>query len=97
MKKLVIDGYIGQWQFSKTYVLEMLKGSTNAEEVEGAEQEGVQFKFLSNPVKVNAENGRIKGLECIKMALGAADASGRRKPEAVKGSEFVIEVLCWNL
>ncbi len=62
----------------------------NHEEVEGAEQEGVKFLFLSNPLQIKAENGRMTGLECIQIALGAPDASGRRRPEAVKGSEFAI-------
>ncbi|HSW57023.1 MAG TPA: NAD(P)-binding protein [Dehalococcoidales bacterium] len=63
----------------------------NHEEVEGAEQEGVHFQFLTNPVKVVSENGRISGLECVRMALGAPDSSGRRRPEVVKGSEFTLE------
>jgi len=63
----------------------------NAEEVEGAEEEGVKFQFLSNPVKLNGANGRVKSIECVKMALGAPDASGRRRPEPVAGSEFAIE------
>lgn len=61
------------------------------DEVEAAEQEGVKILFLANPAKVLTKNGRVTGAECIKMALGEPDASGRRRPVPVKGSEFVIE------
>ncbi|HXX59357.1 MAG TPA: NAD(P)-binding protein [Dehalococcoidales bacterium] len=64
----------------------------NDEEVEGAEQEGVRFQFLAAPTRVEAPNGKASAIECIKMALGASDASGRRRPEPVKGSEFKIPV-----
>ena len=64
----------------------------NNEEVEGAEEEGVKFQFLANPVKINAVNGKAGSIECVRMALGEADASGRRRPEPVSGSEFPIEI-----
>ncbi|OGJ87116.1 MAG: glutamate synthase (NADPH), homotetrameric [Candidatus Raymondbacteria bacterium RifOxyA12_full_50_37] len=62
------------------------------EEVHHAKEEGVIFNILQNPVKVhgNAKN-RMTGVECIKMELGEPDASGRRRPVPIKGSEFVIE------
>lgn len=63
-----------------------------AEEVEEAEHEGAQFHFLTAPVRIVEENGRAIGVECIKMQLGEADASGRRKPVPVEGSEFIIGV-----
>jgi formate dehydrogenase major subunit len=63
----------------------------SAEEVEGAEQEGVKFQFLSNPLKINAKAGKAGSIECVRMALGAPDASGRRRPEPVPGSEFEVE------
>lgn len=63
------------------------------EEVEHAEEEGVQFLFLTNPTKyVGSEEGWLTGLECIKMELGEPDASGRRKPIPMEGSEFVLPV-----
>lgn len=63
------------------------------EEVEHAEEEGVKFLFLTNPTSyVGSEEGWLTGLECIKMELGEADASGRRKPVAVEGSEYVLPV-----
>ena len=61
------------------------------EEIHDAEEEGVQFHFLSHPVRVLIEEGNIKGVECIRMELGEPDASGRRRPVAVQGSEFIIE------
>ncbi len=63
------------------------------EEVEHAEEEGIIFKTLNNPVEVvGDENGMVKGLKCIKMELGEPDESGRRKPVPVEGSEFVLDV-----
>jgi glutamate synthase (NADPH/NADH) small chain len=61
------------------------------EEVHHAEEEGIEFALLVAPLAVegNAE-GWVTGLKCQRMALGAADASGRRKPEPVQGSEFTI-------
>ncbi len=61
-------------------------------EVDDAKREGVAFTFLTAPVEVlSDERGRVSGLRCQRMALGAPDASGRRRPEPVEGSMFVIE------
>jgi glutamate synthase (NADPH/NADH) small chain len=66
---------------------------TRLEEVENAEEEGIKFKFLSNPVRYfGDERGWVKGMECIAMELGEPDESGRRRPLPIKGSEFVIDV-----
>ena len=63
-----------------------------AEEVKHAEEEGIIFKFLTNPVRyLGTEDGWIRGVECQQMELGEPDESGRRRPVPVKGSEFVIE------
>jgi len=62
-----------------------------AEEIHHAEQEGIEFCLLSNPVSFQGENGWVKSMRCVKMALGEPDASGRRRPEPVAGSEFDIE------
>ncbi|MBI4379474.1 MAG: FAD-dependent oxidoreductase [Nitrospinae bacterium] len=59
-------------------------------EVYESEIEGVQYTFLTAPKRIIAENGKVTGLECLKMELGEPDASGRRRPIEVKGSEFVI-------
>jgi NADPH-dependent glutamate synthase beta subunit-like oxidoreductase len=61
-----------------------------ADEIEEAEHEGVKLTLLSGPNKVVVSGGKVTGLECVKMELGAADASGRKRPVPVKGSEFVI-------
>lgn len=63
-------------------------------EIEEAEHEGVQFQFLSAPVRIITENGKVKALECVKMRLGKPDSSGRRRPEPVPHSEFTIETDC---
>ena len=61
-------------------------------EVDGADEEGVKFEFQVLPTKIIADgNGQVTGVECVRMALGEPDASGRRRPEPVAGSEFVIE------
>lgn len=63
------------------------------EEVEHAREEGVAFRFLTAPVKVlGDENGRVTGLECVEMSLGEPDASGRRRPVPVEGSNHVLPV-----
>ncbi len=63
------------------------------EEVEHAKEEGIIFKLLNNPVEILPdENGNVAGMKCIKMELGEPDESGRRRPFAIKGSEFVIDV-----
>ena len=60
-------------------------------EVDDAEKEGVAFEFLVAPVSVRADaDGKVNALRCQKMVLGAPDASGRRRPEPVQGSEFDI-------
>ncbi|GJQ50660.1 putative NAD(P) oxidoreductase, FAD-containing subunit [Candidatus Kuenenia stuttgartiensis] len=63
-------------------------------EVEEAEHEGVSFHFLAAPVKIVTENGKAKGLECIKMRLGKPDESGRRRPEPIPDSTFIIDTDC---
>jgi glutamate synthase (NADPH) small chain len=62
-------------------------------EVHHAEQEGIEFNLLTNPVRYIAdERGWVKEVECLKMELGEPDASGRRRPVPVKGSEYRIPV-----
>ena len=74
------------------------------EEVEHAQEEGIDFRLLNNPVEIlgynnlddprDPKNGFVTGIKCIKMELGEPDASGRRKPVEVPGSEFVLDVDC---
>jgi glutamate synthase (NADPH) small chain len=62
-----------------------------AEEVHHAEQEGVAFEFLAAPTEVLGDESRwVTGVRCVRMALGEPDASGRRRPEPIGGSEFEI-------
>ena len=63
------------------------------EEVEHAEEEGIIFKTLTNPVEVlGDEDGRVCGMKCVEMELGEPDASGRRRPIVKEGSEFTLDV-----
>ena len=63
------------------------------EEVEHAEEEGIIFKTLTNPVEVlGDENGWVKGMTCVEMELGEPDESGRRRPIVKEGSEFTLDV-----
>lgn len=61
------------------------------EEIEGALAEGVEMQFLTAPAGIRGEKGKVTALECIKTELGPADASGRRRPVPVKGSEFQLQ------
>jgi glutamate synthase (NADPH) small chain len=64
-----------------------------AEEVHHAEQEGVEFHWLTNPVEILGDRaGNVRGMRCVRMELGAPDASGRRSPSPVAGSEFDFEI-----
>lgn len=64
----------------------------NETEVEEAEREGVKMDFLAAPVRVlRGENGRVAGVECIRMELGEPDQSGRRSPRPLRGSEFRLD------
>ena len=63
------------------------------EEVHHAEEEGIVFKLLNNPVKIlGDETGHVSGIECVRMELGEPDASGRRRPIPIEGSNFTMDV-----
>jgi len=72
------------------------------EEVEHAEEEGIDFRILCNPVEIlgyrnpddprDPKNGFVTGIKCLRMALGEPDAKGRRRPLPIEGSEFVLDV-----
>ena len=63
-----------------------------AEEVHHAKQEGVEFQFLTNPVSMQGdEKGMLQSMTCVRMELGEQEASGRRSPVEIAGSEFTIE------
>ena len=66
-----------------------------AEEVEHAAEEGIVFRFLTNPTQIlEGEGGCVRGITCVRMELGEPDASGRRRPVTVAGSEFTIDCDC---
>ena len=63
------------------------------EEIEHAREEGIRFMLLTNPVKFDGnEKGFVQSMECVKMELGEPDSSGRRRPRAVPGSNFILPV-----
>ena len=65
------------------------------EEIHHAKEEGIEFRLLTNPVKIlGDEKGFVTGMECVEMELGEPDASGRRRPVEKKGSNFVLDVDC---
>jgi heterodisulfide reductase subunit A-like polyferredoxin len=61
-------------------------------EINEAIVEGIGIKYLVQPVKILGKNGKVSGIDCVKMELGELDESGRRKPVPIKGSEFTIDV-----
>lgn len=63
-----------------------------AEEVHHAKEEGVIFDILTNPVEIVEKDGWVQGIKCVKMELTEADESGRRRPTAILGSEFILDV-----
>jgi len=63
-----------------------------SEEIEEAEHEGIKLDVLAAPTKVLSDNGRLTGLQCIRMELGSPDAGGRRRPVPQEGSEFDVAV-----
>jgi len=63
----------------------------NPWEVDEAEREGVKIDYLAAPVRITGKNGKVEGMVCTRMKLGKLDASGRRSPVPVEGSEFEVE------
>ena len=93
---------LGAEKVSIVYRRSMEELPARREEVEHAEEEGVEFRLLCNPVEIlgyndpenarNPKNGFVTGMTCIRMELGEADERGRRRPVVVEGSEFTIDV-----
>jgi len=63
-----------------------------AEEIEAADEEGIDIRTLVTPTKIIAANGRLSGLECVRNELGDVDSSGRRRPVPIKGTEHIVEL-----
>ena len=86
---------LGAEEVSIVYRRSLTELPARAEEVEHAMEEGVQFRLLNNPLEIlSDENGCVSGMRCIKMELGEPDASGRRSPVEIPGSEFVLDCDC---
>jgi dihydropyrimidine dehydrogenase (NAD+) subunit PreT len=81
---------LGAENVTMLYRRSALEMTAYPHEFEFIKKEGVTVRFLTQPVRVLAEQGRITGLECIRMELGPADGSGRHAPVAVPGSEFIL-------
>lgn len=81
---------LGAQQVTMVYRRSEKEMTAYAHEYEFIKREGVRLAFLTQPVRVVAENGGVQGLECLRVSLGAADASGRPSPQAVAGSEFLM-------
>jgi homotetrameric NADPH-dependent glutamate synthase len=62
------------------------------EEIEAAENEGAGIHYLTAPIRILGDDGKVTAIECVRMELGEPDASGRRRPVPIEGSEFTIEV-----
>nr|MDD6335722.1 NADPH-dependent glutamate synthase [bacterium] len=86
---------LGAEEVSIVYRRSAAELPARAEEVEHAHEEGIAFHFLTNPTAVlEGEQGWARGLKCVRMELGEPDASGRRRPVEVEGSEFELEADC---
>ncbi len=83
---------LGAEEVSIVYRRSLEELPARREEVEHAREEGVVFHLLNNPVEIlGDENGFVSGIRCVKMELGEPDASGRRSPVEVPGSEFILD------
>lgn len=84
---------LGAEKVTIVYRRSMKELPARAEEVEHAREEGIEFRILSSPVEIlRGEGGFVRGIRCIQMELGEPDASGRRRPVPVPGSEFELEL-----
>ena len=86
---------LGAEEVSIVYRRSAAELPARAEEVEHAKEEGIVFRFLTNPTSIaEGENGFVRGMTCVEMELGEPDASGRRRPVVKEGSEFFLECDC---
>jgi len=81
---------LGATQVTMVYRRSEKEMTAYAHEYDFIKREGVRFSFLTQPVRVHAENGSVKSLECLRMTLGPADSSGRPSPQPVADSEFLL-------
>ncbi len=95
---------LGAEEVSIVYRRSLEELPARREEVEHAMEEGIDFKLLNNPVEIigyknpddprDPKNGTVCGMKCVRMELGEPDASGRRRPVEIPGSEFMLDVDC---
>lgn len=86
---------LGAEEVSIVYRRSLEELPARKEEVHHAQEEGILFKLLVNPTEIlEGENGFVGGIKCVEMELGEPDESGRRRPVAKPGSEFVMDVDC---
>jgi NADH-quinone oxidoreductase subunit F len=83
---------LGASEVSILYRREKEDMPANEEEITEAEKEGVKIYTLVAPKRIISENGKVSGIECGRMSLGKFDQSGRRRPETVPGSEFMLDI-----
>ncbi len=81
---------LGANQVTMVYRRSEKEMTAYAHEYDFIKREGVRFSFLTQPVRVQVESGTVEALECARMSLGPADASGRPSPRPVAGSEFIL-------
>ena len=82
---------IGKEDVNLVYRRTIVEMPADPVEIHDAEEEKVKFHYLCNPTRIIAQDGKVVGVECIRMELGEPDKSGRRRPVPIAGSEFVIE------
>ena len=85
-----IANRLGASQVTMVYRRSEKEMTAYAHEYDFIKKEGVRFSFLTQPVRVQVEDGVVKALECLRMSLGPVDASGRPSPQPVAGSEFLL-------
>jgi heterodisulfide reductase subunit A len=83
---------LGVEEISIVYRRSRTEMPADADEVDEAEREGIKLHILSAPIKVLTKNNKVTGIQCIRMKLGEPDASGRRRPVPIEGSEFEMDV-----
>jgi len=83
---------LGCHEVSVIYRRTMAEMPANPEEVLQAEEEGVDFSFLTIPVEIKGTDGKVTSLHCLRTELGPEDKSGRRRPVPVEGSDYLLEV-----
>ena len=92
MDALRVSKRLGAEKVTCVYRRSKAEAPARAEEVHHAEQEGIEFHWLSNPVEIlSDDDGNVRAIRCIRMELGEPDDSGRRRPVLIPGSEFEIE------